>query len=82
MEKARIGTRQRRIALGTPSSTLSGGGGGVGVTGWGNGKILNGHIFVNTHQNCIKFSAVVYCVDIELITRKKVSKYKISLCVQ
>ena len=26
--------------------------------------ILNGHIFVNTYQNCTKFSVVVYCVDI------------------
>ena len=31
----------------------------------GNGKILNGHTIVNTHQNCTIFSVVVYCVDIE-----------------
>ena len=30
---------------------------------------MNGHIFVNTHQNCTKFSVVVYCVDIELISK-------------
>ena len=34
-----------------------------GGAGRGNGKILNGHIFVNTHQNCTKCSVVVYCVD-------------------
>ena len=38
---------------------------GGGGAGRGNGKILNGHTFVNTHQNCTKFSVVVYCVDIE-----------------
>ena len=47
---------------------------GRGGTGRGNGKILNGHIFVNTHQNCTKFSVVVYCVDIEFITCKKSTK--------
>ena len=37
---------------------------GGGGASRGNGKILNGHTFVNTHQNCTKFSVVVYCVDI------------------
>ena len=36
-----------------------------GGAGRGNGKILYGHTFVNTHQNCTKFPVVVYCVDIE-----------------
>ena len=43
-------------------TSLSGGGGGGG--GGGKAKILNGHIFVST-----KFSVVVYCVDIELISK-------------
>ena len=30
---------------------------------------MNGHIFVRTHQNCTTFSIVVYCVDIELISK-------------
>ena len=46
-----------------------GGGGGGGGRGRRNGKILNGHIFVNTHQNCTKCSVVVYCVDMELISK-------------
>ena len=45
------------------------GGGGGGGAGRGNGKILNGHSFVNTHQSCTKFSVVVCCVDIELISK-------------
>ena len=40
-----------------------------GCAGRKKSKILNGNIFVNTHQNCIKFSVVVYCVDIELISK-------------
>ena len=46
-----------------------GGGNGGGGAVWGKAYILNGHIFVNTHQNCTKFSVVVYCVDIELISK-------------
>ena len=39
------------------------------ISAWGGAgrekaKILNGHIFFNTYQNCTKFSVVVYCVDI------------------
>ena len=41
----------------------------LGGAGRGKGKILNGHIFVNTHQNCTKCSVVVYGVDIELISK-------------
>ena len=40
-----------------------------GGAGRGKAYILNGHIFVNTHQNCTEFSVVVYCVHIELISK-------------